>query len=61
MKTNVIATSFILALIMLVIYLTVALCITRPNKTDNWKGCKIGNQCTTKDGWKVLIIQEAKK
>jgi hypothetical protein len=29
--------------------------------TDNWKGCKIGNQCTTKDGWKVLIIAEGGK
>jgi hypothetical protein len=61
MKTNVLTSMVVLSLIMLCIYLIVALCVTRPNIRDNWKGCTIGNQCTTKDGWKVLIIQEAKK
>jgi hypothetical protein len=60
MRTNVLASATFLALIMLVIYLTVALCITRPKPLPLTVNCKVGNVCKI-EGKTFLMLSEVGK
>jgi hypothetical protein len=60
MRINVLTSMVVLSLIMLCVYLTVALIVTRPTHDDKYAHCKIANQCKV-DGYTFFVIAEGGK